>query len=55
MIQIILTSDQEQFIQEQLNSGKYKTPQEVVTEALKLLTKQNKLKQKIEIIQGEEA
>lgn len=55
MIQIILTSDQEQFLQEQLNSGKYKTPQEIVTEAFKLLAERNKLKQKIEIIQGEEA
>lgn len=55
MIQIILTSEQEQLLQEQLNSGRYSSPQEVITEALKLLSLQDKSKQKIEIIKGNEA
>lgn len=55
MIQIILTSEQEQFLQEQLSSGRYSTPQEVITEALKLLSQRDKSKQKIEMIGGEEA
>lgn len=55
MIQIILTSEQEQLLQEQLSSGRYSTPQEVITEALKLLILRDKPKQKIEIIKGEEA
>ena len=34
---INLTSDQEQFIQSKLKSGKYQTPEEVVSKALRLL------------------
>ncbi|HIK11325.1 MAG TPA: type II toxin-antitoxin system ParD family antitoxin [Oscillatoriaceae cyanobacterium M33_DOE_052] len=34
---INLTSDQEQFIQTKLKSGKYQTPEEVVSIALRLL------------------
>ncbi|CAD5953221.1 hypothetical protein PCC9214_02691 [Planktothrix tepida] len=34
---INLTSDQEQFIQTQLESGKYQTPEQVISTALRLL------------------
>lgn len=34
---INLTSDQEKFIQSKLKSGKYQTPEEVVSKALRLL------------------
>lgn len=34
---INLTSDQEQFIKRKLESGKYQTPEEVVSTALRLL------------------
>ncbi|PSF33915.1 hypothetical protein C7H19_19540 [Aphanothece hegewaldii CCALA 016] len=54
-MQIILTFEQEQFLQEQLISGRYSTPQEVITEAFKLLSQRDKPKQKIDIIKGKEA
>jgi hypothetical protein len=37
IMQIILNSEQEKLLQEELNSGKYKTPEQVITDALKLL------------------
>jgi putative addiction module CopG family antidote len=40
MIQITLTPEQERFLQTQLNSGKYRNPEQVITEAFKLLEEQ---------------
>lgn len=37
---ITLTTDQEKFIQQQLETGKYSNPTEVITEALALLASQ---------------
>lgn len=39
-MQIILTPEQEQFLEAQLKSGKYTNPQEVITQAFKLLEEQ---------------
>ncbi|MDY6806132.1 MAG: type II toxin-antitoxin system ParD family antitoxin [Cyanobacteriota bacterium] len=41
MISITLTPEQEQFLQDKLKSGKYNNPQEVISEALKLLEKED--------------
>lgn len=43
---IILKPEQEQLIKAKLNSGKYKTIDEVITEALHLLDKRDKYYQK---------
>lgn len=40
MIQITLTSEQEQFLEKQLKTGKYNTPQEVISKAFQLLEEQ---------------
>jgi putative addiction module CopG family antidote len=40
MIQITLTPEQEQFLEKQLNTGKYSTPQEVISKAFQLLEEQ---------------
>jgi antitoxin ParD1/3/4 len=42
MMQIILTSEQEQFLQTRINSGKYSNPSEVITESFKLLEQREK-------------
>lgn len=58
MIQIILDSEQEKLLQEQLKTGKYKTPNEVITHALKILAQRQNLhqeSQKITILSGEPA
>ncbi|BAZ82517.1 hypothetical protein PN497_05030 [Sphaerospermopsis kisseleviana CS-549] len=58
MIQIILDSEQEKLLQEQLKTGKYKTPNEVITDALKVLAEKQNLNQesqKITILSGEPA
>ena len=40
MIQITLTTEQEQFLEKQLKTGKYNTPQEVISKAFQLLEEQ---------------
>jgi len=45
MIQIILNAEQEKLLQEQLETGKYKNPDEVITEALKSLAEKQQLSQ----------
>ena len=40
MISITLTPEQEEFLQARLKSGKYNNPQEVISEAFKLLEKE---------------
>jgi putative addiction module CopG family antidote len=40
MIQITLTPEQEQFLERQLKTGKYNTPQEVISKAFQLLEEQ---------------
>jgi Arc/MetJ-type ribon-helix-helix transcriptional regulator len=45
MIQIILDSEQEKLLQEQLKTGKYRTPNEVITDALKILAQRQYLNQ----------
>lgn len=40
MIQIILTPEQEQFLEKQLKTGKYDTPQELISKAFQLLEAQ---------------
>jgi antitoxin ParD1/3/4 len=40
MIQITLTSEQEQFLEKQLKTGKYNNPQEVISKAFQLLEEQ---------------
>jgi putative addiction module CopG family antidote len=37
MMQISLTPEQEQFLEKQLKSGKYNTPQDVINKAFQLL------------------
>lgn len=44
MISITLTPEQEQFLQDKLKSGKYNNSQEVISEAFKLLEKEEKIK-----------
>ncbi|HAA28914.1 MAG TPA: type II toxin-antitoxin system ParD family antitoxin [Cyanobacteria bacterium UBA8553] len=39
---ISLTPEQEQFIQEKINSGKYETADELITEAFRLLEERDK-------------
>ncbi len=43
MISITLTPEQEQFIRNRLNSGKYNNPEEVISEAFKLLEKEEEI------------
>lgn len=43
MMQITLTPEQSQFLEKQLKSGKYQTPQEVITEAFKLLEQKEEI------------
>jgi len=49
MIQIILNSEQEKLLQKQLETGKYKNPDEVITEALKSLAAKQQLNQSQQI------
>lgn len=49
MIQIILDSEQEKLLNEQLKTGKYKTANEVITDALKILAE----RQRITVLSGE--
>lgn len=58
MIQIILNPEQEKLLQEQLATGKYKNPDEVITDALKSLAEKrllNQTQQKVTIFSGETA
>ncbi|WP_071188030.1 hypothetical protein [Trichormus sp. NMC-1] len=58
MIQIILDSEQEKLLEEQLKTGKYRTPNEVITHALKILAQRqhlNQESQRIAILSGEPA
>jgi Arc/MetJ-type ribon-helix-helix transcriptional regulator len=58
MIQIILDSEQEKLLEEQLKTGKYRTPNEVITHALKILAQRQHLNQegqRITILSGEPA
>ncbi|MEB3278207.1 MAG: hypothetical protein VKK42_04705, partial [Lyngbya sp.] len=58
MTEIILDSEQENLLQEQLKTGKYTTPNEVITDALKALAEKQKLNQSrqiITLISGESA
>ena len=41
MMQITLTPEQEQFLQNQLDKGKYKTPEEAIAQAFALLEEQD--------------
>jgi len=43
MISITLTPEQEEFLQARLKSGKYNNPQEVISEAFKLLEKEEEI------------
>jgi len=40
MIQITLTTEQEQFLEKQLKTGKYNSPQELISKAFQLLEEQ---------------
>jgi antitoxin ParD1/3/4 len=58
MIQIILNPEQEKLLQEQLKTGKYKNPDEVITDALKSLAEKrqiNQPQQSVTILSGESA
>lgn len=50
MINIILDSEQERLLQEQLKTGKYTTPNEVITEALKALAEKQQLNQPQQVV-----
>jgi antitoxin ParD1/3/4 len=57
-MKITLNAEQEQFLQEQLNTGKYGSVNEVITSAFKLLQekeKQEKSRQLLTIVGGEVA
>ncbi|ADI64823.1 hypothetical protein [Trichormus azollae] len=43
MIPIILDLEREKLLQEQLETGKYRTPNEMITDALKLLAARQNL------------
>ena len=58
MINIILDSEQERLLQEQLKTGKYTTPSQVITEALKALAEKqsvNEPQQLLTLVSGEPA
>ena len=58
MTEIILDSEQEKLLQEQLKTGKYTTPNEVITDALKALAEKQNLNQSrqiVTLISGESA
>lgn len=58
MIQIILNSEQEKLLQQQLETGKYTTPDQVITDALKTLSEKqhlNQPRQVVTIISGKTA
>jgi antitoxin ParD1/3/4 len=55
MINITLTNEQEQFLQEQLKRGKYKSPQELISKAFEALSQQEKSPTSLEIKGGESA
>jgi len=58
MIQIILNSEQEKLLQQQLETGKYTTPDQVITDALKALSEKqylNQPRQVVKIISGKPA
>ncbi|OIP67953.1 MAG: hypothetical protein AUK43_17865 [Oscillatoriales cyanobacterium CG2_30_40_61] len=58
MFEIILNSEQEKLLQEQLETGKYKNPDEVITDALKALAEKQQLNQPqppVTILSGEAA
>jgi antitoxin ParD1/3/4 len=58
MTQIILNSEQEKLLQQQLETGKYTTPDQVITDALKALSEKqhlNQPRQVVTIISGKPA
>ena len=58
MIQIILNSEQEKLLQQQLETGKYTTPDQVITDALKALSEKQHLnlpRQVVTILSGKPA
>jgi hypothetical protein len=50
MIQIILNSEQEKLLQKQLETGKYTTPDQVITDALKALSEKQHLNQPRQVV-----
>lgn len=55
-LQITLSPEQEKLIQEELNSGEYQSPNDVITAALQLLKKRKSVEpQKVTIVSGEPA
>ncbi|MEG4802055.1 hypothetical protein QUB63_18775 [Microcoleus sp. ARI1-B5] len=58
MIQIILNSEQEKLLQQLLETGKYTTPDRVITDALKALSEKqylNQPRQVVKIVSGKPA
>jgi len=58
MTQIILNSEQEKLLQQQLETGKYTTPDQVITDALKALSEKqylNQPRQVVKILSGKPA
>jgi antitoxin ParD1/3/4 len=58
MFKIMLNSEQEKLLQEELETGKYKNPDEVITDALKALAEKRLLNQHqppVTILSGEAA
>lgn len=55
-MQITLSPEQEKLIQEELNSGEYQNPNDVITAALQLLkNRKSRELQKVTIVSGEPA
>jgi len=50
MIQIILNSEQENLLQQHLETGKYTTPDQVITDALKALSEKQHLNQPRQVV-----
>lgn len=50
MTQIILNSEQEKLLQQQLETGKYTTPAQVITDALKALSEKQHLNQPRQVV-----
>ena len=50
MTQIILNSEQEKLVQQQLETGKYTTPDQVITDALKALSEKQRLNQPRQVV-----